>query len=58
VVTLGVFVGFYVLTRFAVALAENGLSPWVAGFLPVAVVFALGGAFTYQLVHNGIGKPR
>ncbi len=57
VVTLGVFVGFYALTRFAVALAENGLTPWVAGFIPVAVVFALGGAFTYQLVRNGIGKP-
>ena len=58
VVTLGVFVGFYALTRFGVALAENGLNPWVAGFLPVAVVFALGGSFTYQLVRNGIGKPR
>jgi lipopolysaccharide export system permease protein len=58
IVTLGVFVAFYALSRFGVALAENGLNAWVAGFLPDAVVLALGGAYTHQLVRSGIGKPR
>src|SRR5207253_9681603 len=55
-VTLAVFVGFYALSRFGVALAENGLNAWIAGLLPNAVVFALGAAQTRQLVHAGVGK--
>jgi lipopolysaccharide export system permease protein len=55
-ITLAVFVGFYALSRFGVALAQNGLNPWVAGLLPNAVVFALGAAQTRQLFHTGIGK--
>jgi lipopolysaccharide export LptBFGC system permease protein LptF len=57
-VTLGIFVIFYALSRFAVALAEGGLNPWIAGFLPDAVVASVGAAYTRQLVRNGIGKPR
>jgi len=56
VVTLAVFVAFYALSRFGVALAENGLNPWVAGLMPDTVVFALGLAQTRQLVHTGVGK--
>ena len=56
VVTLGVFIAFYALTRFGVALAENGLNAWVAGLMPNAVVLALGLAQTRQLVHTGVGK--
>jgi hypothetical protein len=53
-----VFIAFYALSRFGVALAENGLNAWIAGFLPDAVVLALGGAYTWHLVRNGIGKQR
>ena len=56
VVTLAVFIGFYALTRFGVALAENGLNVWVAGLMPNAVVFALGLAQTRELIHTGAGK--
>ena len=56
VVTLGVFIGFYALTRFGVALAENGMNAWVAGLMPNAVVFALGLAQTRELIHSGVGK--
>jgi lipopolysaccharide export system permease protein len=56
-ITLGTFVGFYALSRFGVALAENGMNAWVAGLLPDAVVLALGGAYTRQLIRSGIGKP-
>jgi lipopolysaccharide export system permease protein len=55
-ITVGVFVAFYALSRFGVALAENGLNPWIAGFVPDAVVFALGTAYTARLIRNGIGK--
>jgi len=58
IITVGMFIGFYALSRFGVALAENGLNAWIAGFLPDAVVLALGGAYTWHLVRNGIGKPR
>jgi lipopolysaccharide export system permease protein len=56
-ITVGAFVGFYALSRFGVALAENGLNAWIAGFLPDAVILALGTAYTAQLVRNGVGKP-
>jgi len=56
-VTLATFVGFYALSRFAVALAENGLHPWIAGFVPVGVVLAIGAAYTVQLARSGVGKP-
>src|SRR3954468_20425467 len=56
-VTVGTFVAFYALSRFGVALAENGLNPWLAGFMPIAVVFALGGTYTRQLIRRGVGKP-
>jgi lipopolysaccharide export system permease protein len=55
-VTLAVFVGFYALSRFGVALAENGLNAWISGLMPVAVVFALGLAQTRELIHSGVGK--
>src|SRR6266850_388527 len=58
IITVGMFIGFYALSRFGVALAENGLNAWIAGFLPDAVVLALGGAYTWHLVRNGIGKQR
>ena len=57
-VTVGVFVAFYALSRFGVALAESGLHPWIAGFIPDAVVIALGSAYTVQVVRNGIGKSQ
>ena len=50
------FVAFYALSRFGVALAENGLNPWIAGFIPDAVVFALGASYTVQLARKGIAK--
>src|SRR5262249_29798983 len=56
-VTLATFVGYYALSPFALALAENGLHPLVAGLLPVGVVFAIGAAFTVQLARNGVGEP-
>src|SRR5436190_13322090 len=56
IITLAVFVAFYALSRFGVALAENGLNAWVAGLMPDTVVFALGLAQTRQLVHTGVGK--
>ena len=55
-ITVGVFVGFYALSRFCVALAENGLNPWIAGFVPDAVVLTLGAAYTVQLARKGIEK--
>jgi|1185.fasta_scaffold02998_2 lipopolysaccharide export system permease protein len=57
-VTLGTFVAFYALSRFGVALAENGMNAWIAGLLPDAVVAALGAAYTRTLVRNGIGPRR
>jgi len=57
-ITVGTFVAFYALSRFGLALAENGLNAWMAGLLPDAVVLAIGGAHTAQLVKNGVGKPR
>jgi lipopolysaccharide export system permease protein len=56
-ITLGVFIAFYALSRFSMALAENGLHPWVAGMLPVGVVLAIGSAYTVQLARSGVGKP-
>ena len=57
-VTLGAFVAFYALSRLGLAMAEGGLNPWIAGFLPDAVVAALGASYTVQLVKSGVGKPR
>jgi lipopolysaccharide export system permease protein len=57
-ITMGAFVGFYALSRLGLALAESGLSAWVAGFMPDAVVGVLGLAYTAQLVRNGVGKAR
>ena len=57
-ITLGVFVGFYAISRLALAMAEGGLNPWLAGFLPDAVVCALGLAYSRELVKKGVGKPR
>jgi len=56
VVTLGTFVGFYALSRFGLALAENGLNAWIAGLVPLVVVLALGVSYTLHLVRNGVGK--
>ena len=57
-ITLGAFVAFYALSRLGLAFAEGGLNPWVAGFLPDAVVAAIGVSYTVQLVRNGVGSPR
>jgi len=57
IATLAAFIAFYLLSRFGLALAENGMNAWFAGFLPDLVVLALGGAATLQLVRKGIGKP-
>lgn len=57
-ITLLAFVAFYALSRLGLAFAEGGLNPWVAGFMPDAVIAALGGAYTLQLVRFGPGKPR
>src|SRR6267143_370225 len=57
IATLAAFIAFYLLSRFGLALAENGMNAWLAGFLPDLVVLALGGAATLQLVRKGIGKP-
>jgi lipopolysaccharide export system permease protein len=54
-ITLGVFVAFYALSRFGVALAENGMNAWVAGLLPDAIVAALGIAYTRKLLRHGVG---
>jgi lipopolysaccharide export system permease protein len=57
-ITMGAFVGFYALSRLALALAEAGANPWLMGFLPDAVVAALGLGYTAQLIRNGVGKAR
>jgi lipopolysaccharide export system permease protein len=57
-ITLGAFVAFYALSRLGLAMAEGGLNYWVAGFLPDAVIAALGASYTVQLVKYGVGKPR
>ena len=57
-ITMAVFIAFYALQRFGVALAENGMNPWVAGLLPDAVVAAMGAAYTRVLVRSGVGTPR
>ena len=57
-ITLAAFVAFYALSRVGLAFAEGGLNPWIAGFLPDAVVATLGIAYTAQLVRSGVGKPR
>jgi lipopolysaccharide export system permease protein len=54
--TVGMFIAFYALSRFGVALAENGLNPWVAGFMPDAVLFSLAGTYMFQLAKSGLGK--
>ncbi|HKC59700.1 MAG TPA: LptF/LptG family permease [Myxococcales bacterium] len=56
-VTLGVFVAFYVLSRLAVALAENGVNAWVAGLMPDAAVLVVGLLYTAALIRRGVGKP-
>jgi len=55
--TVGAFVAFYALSRLSMALAEGGLDPWLAGFLPDACILALAAAQTRQLLRNGIRKP-
>jgi lipopolysaccharide export system permease protein len=55
-ITLGAFVGFYVLSRLALALAESGVNAALAGFMPDAVVAVLGAAYTGRLIRNGVGK--
>jgi lipopolysaccharide export system permease protein len=57
-ITLGAFVAFYAISRVGLAFAEGGLNPWVAGFLPDAVVAAMGLGYTAQLAKGGVGKPR
>ena len=57
-ITLAAFVAFYALSRLGLAFAEGGLNAWVAGFLPDAVIAALGLAYSAQLVRSGVGKPR
>ncbi len=56
-VTIGVFVAFYVLSRLAVALAENGVNAWVAGLMPDAAVLVVGLLYTAALIRRGVGKP-
>ena len=55
-ITMGAFVGFYALSRLALALAEAGFNAWAMGFLPDAVVGGLGFFYTRQLLRNGVGK--
>jgi lipopolysaccharide export LptBFGC system permease protein LptF len=57
-ITLAAFVAFYALSRLGLAFAEGGLNPWIAGFMPDAVIAALGLAYTGQLVRNGVGRPQ
>ena len=57
-ITLGAFIAFYAVSRLGLAMAEGGLNPWLAGFLPDAVVAVLGIAYTRELVKKGVGKPR
>jgi lipopolysaccharide export system permease protein len=57
-ITLGAFVAFYALSRLGLAFAEGGLNPWIAGFLPDAVIAALGLSYTRQLMKNGVGKAQ
>jgi lipopolysaccharide export system permease protein len=56
-ITLASFVAFYVLSRFAITLADNGLNAWIAGFLPNAVILAIGISYTRELLRRGVGKP-
>ncbi len=55
--TVGVFVAYYVLTRISTAFAAGGLNEWVAGFLPDACILALAASQTRKLLRSGIGKP-
>jgi lipopolysaccharide export system permease protein len=57
-ITLGSFTIFYVLSRLAVAMAENGVNAWLAGLLPDLLVAGVGLFYTRQLVRNGVGKAR
>src|SRR5260370_27526718 len=54
-VTLGVFVAFYVLSRLAVALAEDRVNAWVAGPMPDAAVLWGGPLFTAGVARRGAG---
>ena len=54
--TVGVFVAYYALSRIATAFAAGGMNAWVAGFLPDACLFALAATQTRQLLLRGIGK--
>lgn len=43
IVAMAVYLGFYVFSRVGVQMGEKGLlAPWVAGYLPLGVAFALG----------------
>jgi lipopolysaccharide export LptBFGC system permease protein LptF len=55
--TVGVFIAFYALSRVSMAFAASGMNPWVAGFIPDLCIFALLASQTRQLLRNGIGKP-
>jgi lipopolysaccharide export LptBFGC system permease protein LptF len=55
--TVGVFVAFYALSRVSTAFAASGMNPWLAGFIPDLCIFALVASQTRQLLRNGIGKP-
>ncbi len=57
-VTLSAFISFYALSRFAVALAENGWNAWFAGFLANGIILALGLWFTTRVLLRGVGKPQ
>ena len=55
ILAMGVYLGFYVLSRVGVQLGEKGLlAPWVAGHLPVAIAFALGVLLLARVARQGV----
>ena len=56
-ITVAAFAAFYVLSRLGLALAERGVSAWVAGLMPDAAVLLAGLGYTRALFKNGFGKP-
>jgi lipopolysaccharide export system permease protein len=57
-ITMGAFVTFYMLSRLSVALAEGGVNPWIAGFMPDLVIAAAGIPFLRQIVRHGVDYRR
>jgi lipopolysaccharide export system permease protein len=53
-VTLGAFVGFYVMSRLGFALADRGLPPFLAAFLPNLLIAAVGVGLTLRLKNRGV----